>query len=98
MKRFDLRPLKDNFYDRMFELMNSNIKEDENAIFLFEIGDFSPIQKVADLLKENEYTLMNSLKFNEVDWTVVIKKTKPAIIAVAEEDKTEEDAKASSES
>jgi NADH-quinone oxidoreductase subunit E len=98
MKRFDLRPLKDNFYDRMFELMNSDIKEDENAIFLFEIGDFSPIQKVADLLKENEYTLMNSLKFNEVDWTVVIKKTKPAIIAVAEEDKTEEDAKASSES
>ena len=98
MKRFDLRPLKDNFYDRMFELMNSNIKEDENAIFLFEIGDFSPIQKVADLLKENEYTLMNSLKFNEVDWTVVIKKTKPAIIAVAEEDKIEEDAKASSES
>ena len=98
MKRFDLRPLKDNFYDRMLELMNSDIKEDENAIFLFEIGDFSPIQKVADLLKENEYTLMNSLKFNEVDWTVVIKKTKPAIIAVAEEDKTEEDAKASSES
>jgi NADH-quinone oxidoreductase subunit E len=98
MKRFDLRPLKDNFYDRMFELMNSDIKEDENAIFLFEIGDFSPIQKVADLLKENEYTLMNSLKFNEVDWTVVIKKTKPAIIAVAEEDKIEEDAKASSES
>ena len=98
MKRFDLRPLKDNFYDRMFELMNSDIKEDENAIFLFEIGDFSPIQKVADLLKENEYTLMNSLKFNEVDWTVVIKKTKPVIIAVAEEDKTEEDAKASSES
>jgi NADH-quinone oxidoreductase subunit E len=86
MKRFDLRPLKDNFYDRMFELMNSDIKEDENAIFLFEIGDFSPIQKVADLLKENEYTLMNSLKFNEVDWTVVIKKTKPAIIAVAEEE------------
>ena len=98
MKRFDLRPLKDNFYDRILELMNSDIKEDENAIFLFEIGDFSPIQKVADLLKENEYTLMNSLKFNEVDWTVVIKKTKPAIIAVAEEDKTEEDAKASSES
>jgi len=98
MKRFDLRPLKDNFYDRMFELMNSDIKEDENAIFLFEIGDFSPIQKVADLLKENEYNLMNSLKFNEVDWTVVIKKTKPVIIAVAEEDKTEEDAKASSES
>ncbi|MBT3280827.1 MAG: hypothetical protein HOF69_05370 [Campylobacteraceae bacterium] len=82
MKRYDLRPLKDNFYDRMLELLSTDIKEDENAIFLFEIGDFSPIQNVADLMKENEYTLMNSLKFNEVDWTVVIKKTKPQVAAV----------------
>jgi NADH-quinone oxidoreductase subunit E len=78
MKRFDLRPLKDNFYDRMLELMDKEIKADENAIFLFEIGDFSPIQKTADLVKENNYTLMNSLKFNEVDWTIVVKKTAPA--------------------
>jgi hypothetical protein len=27
---------------------------------------------------------MNSLKFNEVDWTVVIKKEKPAVEAVEE--------------
>ncbi|MDC7243389.1 MAG: NADH-ubiquinone oxidoreductase subunit E family protein [Sphaerochaetaceae bacterium] len=74
MKRFDLRPLKDNFYERMFELMDKEIKDGENGIFLFEIGDFTPVQKVADLVFEKEYTLMNSLKFNEVDWTVVIKK------------------------
>lgn len=74
MKRYDLRPLKDNFYDRMLELMATDIQENENAIFLFEIGDFTPIQKVADLAFENNYTVMNSLKFNEVDWTVVIKK------------------------
>ena len=86
MKRFDLRPLKDNFYDRMLELMNTDIKENENGIFLFEIGDFSPIQKVADLVKENEYTLMNSLKFNEVDWTVVIKKTKSDVAVVEAEE------------
>ena len=85
MKRFDLRPLKDNFYDRMFELLNTDIKEEENAIFLFEIGDFSAIQKVSDLVKENEYVLMNSLKFNEVDWTVVIKKTKPEMAVVETE-------------
>ncbi len=84
MKRYDLRPLKDNFYDRMLELIASDIKEDENAIFLFEIGDFTPVQKVADLAKENQYTLMNSLKFNEVDWTVVIKKTKPEVVVVEE--------------
>ena len=52
----------------------NDIKDGENAIFLFEIGDFTPIQKVADLVKEKNWTLMNSLKYNEVDWTVVIKK------------------------
>ncbi len=76
MKRYDLRPLKDNFYDRVLELMKNDIKENENAIFLFEMGDFSPIQKISDLIKENDYTLMNSLKFNEVDWTIVVKKAK----------------------
>jgi NADH-quinone oxidoreductase subunit E len=92
MKRYDLRPLKDQFYDRMFELMDKDIKDGENGIFLFEIGDFSPIQKVADLVKENEYTLMNSLKFNEVDWTVVIKKVKPEAPAVVETKEESEEA------
>ena len=77
MKRYDLRPLKDNFYDRMLELMDKDIKEGENAIFLFEIGDFSCVQKSADVIYEAGYTLMNSLKFNEVDWTIVVKKVKP---------------------
>lgn len=77
MKRYDLRPLKDNFYDRMLELMDKDIAQGENAIFLFEIGDFSPIQKSSDLIYEAGYTMMNSLKFNEVDWTIVVKKVKP---------------------
>ncbi|MCK9337760.1 MAG: NADH-ubiquinone oxidoreductase subunit E family protein [Arcobacteraceae bacterium] len=85
MKRYDLRPLKDNFYDRMFDLIKNDIIEGENAIFLFEVGDFSPIQKVADMVKENNYTLMNSLKFNEVDWTVVIKKATPIVEKEIEE-------------
>lgn len=74
MKRYDLRPLKDNFYDRMFELVATDLKDNENGIFIIEIGDFSPIQKVADLVRQKDYTLMNSIKFNEVDWTFVIKK------------------------
>ena len=76
MKRYDLRPLKDNFYDRVLELMKNDIQENENAIFLFEMGDFTPVQKISDLIKENNYTMMNSLKFNEVDWTIVVKKAK----------------------
>ncbi len=77
MKRYDLRALKDDFYNRMLQLLKEDIKDSENAIFIFEIGDFSPIQKSADLLYENGYTLMNSIKFNEVDWTIVVKKVQP---------------------
>lgn len=85
MKRYDLRPLKDNFYDRMLELMDKDIAEAEVAIFMFEIGDFSPIQKSADVIYEAGYTLMNSIKFNEVDWTLVVKKVKPEPKPVEEE-------------
>jgi NADH-quinone oxidoreductase subunit E len=74
MKRYDLRHLKDDFYGRMSELMNSGLDKGEVGIFLFEIGDFSPVQKSADLVKEAGFELMNSIKFNEVDWTIVVKK------------------------
>jgi NADH-quinone oxidoreductase subunit E len=86
MKRYDLRPLKDNFYDRVLELMKNDIQENENAIFLFEMGDFTPIQKISDLIKENNYTLMNSLKFNEVDWTIMVKKAKDETLVPKEEE------------
>lgn len=77
MKRFDLRHLKSEFYSRMIELMKNDIAQDEVAIFLFEIGDFSSVQRSADIIKEHGYTLMNSIKFNEVDWTIVVKKQLP---------------------
>jgi len=83
MKRYDLRNHGENFIPRMVELMNSEISEEENGIFLFEIGDFTAIQKVADVVKENSWTLMNSLKFNEVDWTVVIKKSQDKMLLPA---------------
>jgi len=73
MKRYDLRHLKTEFEPRMKEILDTH-PDAEVAIFLFEIGDFSPIQKSADLVKECGYELMNSLKFNEVDWTIVAKK------------------------
>ena len=73
MKRYDLRHLKDEFEPRMKEILSSH-KPKEVAIFLFEIGDFTPVQRSADVVKESGYELMNSLKFNEVDWTIVVKK------------------------
>ena len=74
MKRYDLRHLKDEFYDRMMDIMKDEAPKGEIVIFLFEMGNFTPIQKSADLIKEAGYELMNSLKFNEVDWTIVVKK------------------------
>ena len=74
MKRFDLRHLKDEFYDRMNEILKSEVEYGEVAIFLFEVGDFTAIQKSADVIKEGGHDLLNSLKFNEVDWTIVVKK------------------------
>ena len=74
MKRYDLRHLKDDFYERMVELVEKGIKVGEVAIFIFEVGDFSSVQKSADVIKKSGHDLMNSLKFNEVDWTIVVKK------------------------
>jgi NADH-quinone oxidoreductase subunit E len=90
MKRFDLRYLKDDFYTRMLELLDKQITPEETAIILFEIGDFSHIQKSADVVYEAGYTLMNSLKFNEVDWTIVVKKIKPELKIIVEESEKDE--------
>lgn len=92
MKRFDLRPLKNNFYDRMLELLDKQIAQEEVAIIMFEIGDFENVQKSADMIYEAGYTLMNSVKYNEVDWTLVIKKVKPEPkpVEIIEESQTNE--------
>ena len=90
MKRFDLRYLKDDFYTRMLELLDKQITQGETAIIMFEIGDFSHIQKSADVIYEAGYTLMNSLKFNEVDWTIVVKKTKLEEKIIVEESEKDE--------
>lgn len=73
MKRYDLRHLKGAFDNRMVELLQEEKNPKEVLIFLFEIGDFSAIQRSADLVKEHGFELVNSLKFNEADWTIVVK-------------------------
>ena len=73
MLRYDLRHLHNEFDGRMMELMQS-APAGEVIIFLFEVGDFSPVQRSADLMKAQGYELLNSLKFNEVDWTIVVRK------------------------
>jgi NADH-quinone oxidoreductase subunit E len=75
MERYDLRKLKDEkLYNRMVEVMDKEAKSGEVIIFMFEVGDFSPVQKSADIMKEQGHEIMNSIKFNEVDWTLVVKR------------------------
>jgi NADH-quinone oxidoreductase subunit E len=107
MKRYDLRHLKNDFYDRMLELIDKGIKVDEVGIFMFEVGDFSSIQKSADVINASGHELMNSLKFNEVDWTLVVKKVSKkaakerleafALAKKESEEKAAEEAKAAAE-
>lgn len=73
MQRYDLRHLRDDFYSKMLDILDET-KPDEVSIFMFEIGDFTPIQKSADVVKEAGHEILNSLKFNEVDWTIVVKR------------------------
>jgi len=74
VKRYDLRHLKENFAGRMSDIIKNEAAQGEVLIFLFEIGDFTSVQQSADLVKELGCELMNSLKFNEADWTIVVKK------------------------
>lgn len=76
MKRFDLRHLGAEFGAKMCEIVESELQSGEIGIFLFEIGDFSSVEKSANLIAQNGWTLMNSLRFNEVDWSIVVKKAR----------------------
>ena len=74
MKRFCLRHLKNDFLGRMEEIIKNDLENDEVGIFIFEVLDFSNVQKSADLVDRIGSELLNSLRFNEVDWTIVVRK------------------------
>jgi len=75
MERYDLRKYKeDKLYNRMVEIMDKDAKPGEVIIFMFEVGDFTPVTRSMEVMKEQGHELLNSLKFNEVDWTLVVKR------------------------
>ncbi len=77
MERYDLRKYKEEeLFDRMVEVMDKEAKEGEVIIFMFEVGDFSPVTKSMEVMKESGHEILNSIKFNEVDWTLVVKRKK----------------------
>lgn len=74
MKRFDLRHLKNDFGERLEEILQTQLQKGEVGIFLFEVIDFENVQKSADIVQKSGNELLNSLRFNEVDWTIVVRK------------------------
>ena len=74
MKRFDLRHLKNDFGGRLEEIVQTQVQKGEVGIFLFEVIDFENVQKSADIVEKSGNELLNSLRFNEVDWTIVVRK------------------------
>ena len=75
MRRVDLRHLKGEFLSALGQQIKAS-KPDEVVIFLFEIGDYSGVTKAANLAYNLNCEVMNSLKFNQVDWALTIKKGK----------------------
>ncbi|GAA9355303.1 NADH-ubiquinone oxidoreductase subunit E family protein [Helicobacter pylori] len=74
MKRFDLRPLKADIFERLEELIEKEMQPNEVAIFMFEVGDFSNIPKSTEFIHSKGHELLNSLRFNQADWTIVVRK------------------------
>ena len=75
MRRYDLRHLKANFLNRMGEIIK-NSASDEVMIFIFEMGDFSSVEASARLVDGLNSTLLNSLRYNQVDWMITVRRGK----------------------
>lgn len=74
MKRFDLRHLHNDFCTRMGELIDTELAQGEVGIFLFEVDDFSNVAKSAEFVSNMGYEVVNSVRFNHRDWTLVVRK------------------------
>lgn len=73
MKRYDLRHLGNDFEARLREICDE-LPCGEVAIFLFEVRAFDNVEKATHCALESGLSLVNSLRFNEVDWTLVVKR------------------------
>lgn len=78
MRRFDLRHLRDEpnemVLKRLGEILDSGVQQGEVVIFMLEVVDFGIVEQSAEFIQNRGDTLMNSLRFNRVDWTLVVKK------------------------
>lgn len=73
MLRYDLRHLGNDFEKRLNELCDE-LPSGEVAIFMFEVKNFENVQKAINCILNRGDELLNSLRFNEVDWTIVVRR------------------------
>lgn len=74
MQRYDLRHLKDNYSDRMLEIVASTAISEVTIFIIDFCKNYDNVTKALELLEKNGCTIMNSLSFSEVDWTIVVKR------------------------
>jgi NADH-quinone oxidoreductase subunit E len=70
MRRYDLRDYKDNFKTRLLEILDEGEKS-EVLIFIFESVSDEQLKDTVSAIREKSGEVLNSLRFNEVDWTIV---------------------------
>ncbi|MDR0580158.1 MAG: NADH-ubiquinone oxidoreductase subunit E family protein [Campylobacteraceae bacterium] len=72
MRRYDLRNYKSDFKTRALEILDESAKE-EVLIFIFESTTDEQLRDLVSAMREKNADVLNSLKFNEVDWTVTVR-------------------------
>ena len=72
MRRYDLRGYKSGFEAKLLEIVKE-LQKEEAAIFLFETPNDDTLKRVIGKIREYKGDVLNSLKFNEVDWTLVVR-------------------------
>ncbi|WP_066388913.1 NADH-ubiquinone oxidoreductase subunit E family protein [Helicobacter himalayensis] len=73
MKRFDLRHLHNDFLPRLQELLAQS-EIGEVSFFLFEVDVFENTHKASLSAQECGAQILNSIRFNERDWTLIVRK------------------------
>ncbi|MDR1460262.1 MAG: NADH-ubiquinone oxidoreductase subunit E family protein [Campylobacteraceae bacterium] len=72
MRRYDLRGCENNLKIRLLEILNEGTKN-EVLIFIFESVSDEQLRDIINAIREKNGEVLNSLRFNEVDWTIVVR-------------------------
>ncbi|MDR0407322.1 MAG: NADH-ubiquinone oxidoreductase subunit E family protein [Campylobacteraceae bacterium] len=72
MRRYDLRGCEQDFKTRLLEVLSKGLDK-EVLIFIFESVPDNRLREIINAIREKNGEVLNSLKFNELDWTIVVR-------------------------